>query len=51
MLADLYVDHAVTTAAALLEADGDATAEQRIAATARRQLRLISLGRRQWLQG
>jgi len=51
MLADLYVDHAVTTAAALLEADGDPAAEQRIAATARRQLRLISLGRRHWLQG
>ena len=51
MLADLYVDHMVTTAAALLEVDGDAAAEQRIAATARRQLRLISLGRRYWLRG
>jgi AcrR family transcriptional regulator len=51
MLADLYVDHAVTTAAALLEVDGDPAAEEHIAATARRQLRLISLGRRHWLHG
>ncbi|MFC1402647.1 MULTISPECIES: TetR family transcriptional regulator [Streptacidiphilus] len=51
MLADLYVDHTVSTAAALLDADGDAAAEQRITATARRQLRLISLGRRHWLRG
>ncbi|MEZ0089039.1 TetR family transcriptional regulator [Streptacidiphilus sp. EB129] len=48
MLADLYVDHAVHVAAALLEADGDPGAERRIADTARRQLRLISLGRLHW---
>lgn len=51
MLADLYADHTVTTVAALLEADGDPEAEQRIIATARRQLRLISIGRHHWLHG
>jgi AcrR family transcriptional regulator len=49
MVAELYVDHMVLTAAALQEAD--AAAEQRITATARRQLRLISLGRRHWISG
>ncbi|GAA0471887.1 TetR family transcriptional regulator [Streptomyces stramineus] len=49
MLADLYVDHLVMTAAAFLEAaPGE---ESRIADTARRQLRLISLGRRHWSAG
>jgi AcrR family transcriptional regulator len=47
MLAALYVDHMVITAAAFLDADNPA-AEQRIAATARRQLTLISIGRRHW---
>ncbi|SEM44394.1 TetR family transcriptional regulator [Streptacidiphilus jiangxiensis] len=47
MVAELYVDHMVLTAAALLEAD--AQEEQRITATARRQLRLISVGRRHWI--
>ena len=49
MLADLYADHTVSTVAALLEADGDPAFEQRIIATARRQLRLISVARRHWL--
>ncbi|MFJ9949831.1 TetR family transcriptional regulator [Kitasatospora sp. NPDC091207] len=52
MLAELYVDHMVSTAAALLEAqEGDPARERRIAATARLQLRLISLGRRHWQGG
>ena len=49
VLADLYADHTVTTVAALLEAEGDPEDERRIVATARRQLRLISIGRRHWL--
>ncbi|MBT2384669.1 TetR family transcriptional regulator [Streptomyces sp. ISL-11] len=49
MLAGLYVDHLVMTASAFLEAGGaGAEEERRIADTARRQLRLISLGRRHW---
>ncbi|MGW2251964.1 TetR family transcriptional regulator [Kitasatospora sp. NPDC001660] len=49
MLAELYVDHMVSTAAAFLEAqEADPAREERIAATARLQLRLISLGRRHW---
>jgi AcrR family transcriptional regulator len=49
MLAALYVEHLVGTAAAFLEAPaGSRTAEQRIAARARDQLRLISIGRRHW---
>ncbi|MFF2039033.1 TetR family transcriptional regulator [Kitasatospora sp. NPDC058170] len=49
MLAELYVDHVVSTAAAFLEAqETDPARERRIAATARLQLRLISLGRRHW---
>ncbi|MFD7453288.1 TetR family transcriptional regulator [Kitasatospora sp. NPDC059827] len=49
MLAELYVDHMVSTASAFLEAqEADPAREQRIAATARSQLRLISLGRRHW---
>lgn len=47
MLARMYVDHMVMTASALLEAAPDA--EERVAASARRQLRLVSLGRRHWL--
>ncbi|GAA0339920.1 TetR family transcriptional regulator [Streptomyces blastmyceticus] len=46
MLAGLYVDHLVMTASAFLEAPPEE--ERRIADTARRQLRLISLGRRHW---
>ncbi|MFJ8043452.1 TetR family transcriptional regulator [Kitasatospora sp. NPDC096147] len=49
MLAELYVEHLVTTAAAYLDAPGDTpAAEDRIGLLARRQLRLISLGRRHW---
>ncbi|WP_431678358.1 TetR family transcriptional regulator [Kitasatospora sp. KL5] len=47
MLAELYVEHMVATAAAFLEA-GPA-GEERIARTARTQLRLITTGRRHWL--
>ncbi|QMU68820.1 TetR family transcriptional regulator [Streptacidiphilus sp. P02-A3a] len=50
MLADLYADHTVSTVAALLEAEADPDAEQRITATARRQLRLISVAREHWLR-
>ncbi|MEU6236167.1 TetR family transcriptional regulator [Kitasatospora sp. NPDC047058] len=50
MLAELYVDRVVSTAAAFLEAQeaGDPGRERRIAVSARFQLRLISLGRRHW---
>ncbi|MFE0463010.1 TetR family transcriptional regulator [Kitasatospora sp. NPDC058965] len=49
MLAGLYVEQTVGTAAAFLEAPvGSRAAEQRIAARARDQLRLISIGRRHW---
>ncbi|GAB2718623.1 TetR family transcriptional regulator [Kitasatospora kifunensis] len=49
MLAGLYVEHLVATAAAFLEAPANSpAAERRIAALARDQLRLISLGRRHW---
>lgn len=54
MLAELYVDHMVTTATAFLQARSDvseesaADAEQRVARTARDQLRLITLGRQHW---
>lgn len=57
MLAGVYVDHMVMTASAILEAgagaDGDQEAarraEEAVLATARRQLRLVTLGRRHWL--
>ncbi|MEU7578373.1 TetR family transcriptional regulator [Streptomyces sp. NPDC041068] len=49
MLARMYVDHMVMTASALLAA-GPEEAE-RVADTARRQLRLISVGRHHWLDG
>ncbi|WP_042364803.1 TetR family transcriptional regulator [Streptacidiphilus neutrinimicus] len=49
MVAELYVDHMVLTAAALQQADAET--ERQITATARRQLRLISLGRRHWVSG
>lgn len=50
MLAEMYVDHLVMTASAILDAadDDDAAACDRIAERARRQLRLISLGRLHW---
>ncbi|MEV3988906.1 TetR family transcriptional regulator [Streptomyces sp. NPDC049837] len=47
MLAGLYVDHMVMTASAFLATPPDAW--DRVARTARRQLRLVSLGRRHWL--
>ncbi|MFI6092777.1 TetR family transcriptional regulator [Streptomyces sp. NPDC051218] len=47
MLARMYVDHMVMTASALLEAAPED--EQHVAAGARRRLRLVSLGRRHWL--
>ncbi|MCX4670165.1 TetR family transcriptional regulator [Streptomyces sp. NBC_01381] len=47
MLAGTYVDHMVMTASALLEAAPDA--QERVADRARRQLRLVSLGRHHWL--
>jgi AcrR family transcriptional regulator len=50
ILAELYVNHAVLTAAALLDADPRyPEIEQRIVDTAGAQLRLIALGRRHWL--
>ncbi|MFJ1747746.1 TetR family transcriptional regulator [Streptomyces sp. NPDC088116] len=50
MLADVYVDHMVMTACALLDAAEEGPdAEERVARVARRQLRLIDLGRRHWL--
>ncbi|MEU5209564.1 TetR family transcriptional regulator [Streptomyces sp. NPDC020742] len=50
MLAELYVDRLVTTAAEFLdaEADGAPGAADQVVWTARRQLRLISIGRRHW---
>ncbi|MEV6315716.1 TetR family transcriptional regulator [Streptomyces sp. NPDC051776] len=51
ILSKLLVDHMVTTAAALLDAGPGAPAEERIAATARRQLRLVSVGCRHWQSG
>ncbi|MFJ6698371.1 TetR family transcriptional regulator [Streptomyces sp. NPDC091272] len=49
MLAGVYVDHMVMTASAFLDADpGDVA---KTAELARRQLRLVSLGRRHWLDG
>jgi AcrR family transcriptional regulator len=47
MLAGVYVDHMVMTASAFLEAGPEESAAT--AELARRQLRLVSLGRRHWL--
>ncbi|RDG38332.1 TetR family transcriptional regulator [Streptomyces corynorhini] len=50
MLADVYVDHMVMTASAFLDAAEEGPrARGRVASRARLQLRLISLGRRHWL--
>ncbi|GHH44941.1 TetR family transcriptional regulator [Streptomyces candidus] len=49
MLAGIYVDHMVMTASAFLAAGPDG--EQSTAELARRQLRLVGLGRRHWLDG
>jgi AcrR family transcriptional regulator len=52
MLAELYVDRMLMTATAFMEAPAeDPAAEGHVAATARRQLYLIHLGRRHWLDG
>lgn len=47
MLAGMYVDHMVMIASAFLEAGPGG--EERVSALARRRLRLVSLGRRHWL--
>ncbi|MBT2368506.1 TetR family transcriptional regulator [Streptomyces sp. ISL-10] len=47
MLAGMCVDHMVMTASSLLEAGPEG--EGRVTSVARRQLRLIALGRRHWL--
>ncbi|MFJ4923672.1 TetR family transcriptional regulator [Streptomyces sp. NPDC088725] len=50
MLAGVYVDHMVMTASAFLDATREGPgAPERVASEARRRLRLISLGRRHWL--
>jgi AcrR family transcriptional regulator len=50
ILAELYVDHMVTTAAAFLEVPpGDAAAHRAVVRAARLRMRIISLGRRHWL--
>jgi AcrR family transcriptional regulator len=49
MLAGMYVAHMVMTASALLGTTPEA--EARVAARARRQLRLVTLGRHHWLDG
>ncbi|MET9511819.1 TetR family transcriptional regulator [Streptomyces flavidovirens] len=50
MLAHVYVDHMVMTASAFLEAEPYGAERVGAAASlARRQLRLVSLGRRHWL--
>jgi AcrR family transcriptional regulator len=52
MLSELYVDRMLMTATAFMEAPtADPEAEARIARTARRQLYLMYLGRRHWLDG
>jgi hypothetical protein len=52
MLSELYVDRLVTTAAALLDAADEGPGEaERVTAVARRQLRLINIGRRHWGEG
>jgi AcrR family transcriptional regulator len=52
MLAELYVDRMLMTAIAYLEAPaGDSAAEERTTRRARKELYLIHLGRRHWLDG
>ncbi|MCP9208593.1 TetR family transcriptional regulator [Streptomyces cucumeris] len=52
ILAQMYVDHMVMTATAFLEVPPDCPEEEhRVADTARKQLLLISLGRRHWRDG
>jgi hypothetical protein len=51
VLAGLYVDHMVLTAAAVMEApQDDLAARASIAETARLRMRIVSLGRRHWPQ-
>ncbi|OON79675.1 TetR family transcriptional regulator [Streptomyces tsukubensis] len=47
MLSELYVDHMVMTASALLEAEPEEAEE--VARRARRRMRLVDLGRGHWL--
>ncbi|MEV6006630.1 TetR family transcriptional regulator [Streptomyces sp. NPDC051976] len=50
VLAQLYVDHMVMTAAAFLDApEDDPEARERIIHAARLRMRIISIGRRHWL--
>ncbi|MEW1692323.1 TetR family transcriptional regulator [Streptomyces sp. NPDC091265] len=49
MLGGLYVDHMVITASAMLDAGPDG--DRSVARTARRRLRLVTLGRLHWLDG
>ncbi|WP_225846643.1 TetR family transcriptional regulator [Streptomyces sp. HPF1205] len=50
VLADLYVDHMVSTAAALLDVPADdPAARERLVHAARMRMRIISLGRAHWL--
>ncbi|NJP43771.1 TetR family transcriptional regulator [Actinacidiphila epipremni] len=52
VLAGLYVDHMVQTAAAVMEApQDDPAARDTIVETARMRMRIISLGRAHWLDG
>jgi AcrR family transcriptional regulator len=52
MLADLYVTHMVQVSATLLDVPADQPDEaDHVLAMARRQLRLITVGRRHWLDG
>ena len=52
MLGELFVDHMVVTASAFLDAAlGEGPDEESVAHTARRQLLLISTGRRHWQDG
>ena len=50
MLANLYVDQMLITASLFLEAQEASEEErERVAQVAERQMRLISVGRRHWL--
>ena len=49
MLGGLYVDHMVITASAML--DAGPAGEAQVAEVTRRRLRLVTLGRRHWLDG
>ncbi len=52
MLAQLYVDQMLVTASLFLEAPASSPeARERVSKVAERQLRLIHVGRRHWLDG